>query len=157
MVLALLLNLAGVFKKLVLKEDVPLVFGLGYAVILSGSMEPEFIPGDMVIIRRQDAYEAGDIITFQLSGRPVTHRIAEVTPDGFITRGDANNSDDRETVGRDRVVGKIIRVIPQAGDAVEFFQSTLGMVILLLALFAAFYLPEWTRRKQDKEKTEMTR
>jgi signal peptidase len=154
----LLLNLIGVFKKLVLKEDIPLVFGFGYAIILSGSMEPEFYPGDMVVIHKEAMYEAGDIVTFQQSGRPVTHRISEETTDGFITKGDFNNSADQEIVKRNQVIGKIIKVIPQAGDAVDFFQSTTGMILILLALFAATVIPGMVRRKKyEPEKgTEMT-
>jgi len=157
MALALLLNLIGVYKKLVLKEDIPLAFGLGYAIILSGSMEPEFIPGDMVIIQKQEAYNKGDIITFQFSGRsPVTHRIVEGKPDGFITRGDANNSNDTEIVKVGQVIGKVVKVLPQAGDKVEFFQSPLGLVILLLVLFAAIFIPGWARKKNEGIYSEAT-
>ena len=151
MALALLLNIIGVYKKLVLKDDIPLVFGVGYAIILSGSMEPEFAPGDMVIIHKQDAYNVGDIVTFQFSGhQPVTHRIVEEAPDGFITRGDANNANDKEPVTDANVVGRVIKVIPQAGNIIEFFQSTPGLIILLLILSAAFFIPGWTRKKHEE-------
>ena len=56
--------------------EVPTVFGMGGAVVSSGSMEPELSVGDYVITVRQDSYEVGDVIMFySADGVCTTHRI----------------------------------------------------------------------------------
>jgi signal peptidase len=73
--------------------------------ILSGSMEPTFHPGDLVIVYGEDSFEnlrIGDIITFMPNPNDptlVTHRLVGWTTDPggekmAITKGDANNSSD---------------------------------------------------------------
>ena len=43
-------------KRLVYKEDLPSLFGYSIVTVLSGSMEPEFSPGDMLLIKAQKDY-----------------------------------------------------------------------------------------------------
>ena len=72
--------------------------------VLTSSMEPDFPPGTLVVVRPVDAEDVavGDVITFQLvSGRPevATHRVIAITasPEGtpeFVTQGDANPKPD---------------------------------------------------------------
>ena len=44
---------------------VPMPFGFGMSVVLSGSMEPALSVGDLLIVREQEAYEIGDIVVYQ--------------------------------------------------------------------------------------------
>ena len=131
--IALLFNLINIFKKVILKEQLPTVFGYGSAVIVTGSMEPAIMPGDMVIIRKQSDYAPGDVVTYQGNHHSVTHRILEQTPGGYITGGDANNTDDGEIAGS-RMIGKVVKVIPIAGNVILFLQSPPGMLILIAGL-----------------------
>ena len=63
--------------------------------VRSGSMAPGIPTGALVVLTEASASEigAGDVITFD---RPdgesgsVTHRVVEVRPEGFVTKGDAN-------------------------------------------------------------------
>ena len=144
---ALLLNLVGIGKKLLLRERIPLTFGYGDAIVISGSMSPTILPGDMIILQKQETYEVNDIVTF-LSDSPVTHRIVEKTSGGYITQGDANDSRDSE-IEQSQVIGKVIKIIPDAGSVVFFFQSPLGLVILLLGLFALIEAPKIINRREN--------
>ncbi len=108
-----------------------LVIGLPAAVggmpltVLSGSMEPVYSPGDLVVVRPTPAEEVGigEILTYQLrSGEPdlVTHRVisrsssttGETT---FLTQGDANDTIDEQPVREVQVVGTVWYTIPWLG------------------------------------------
>ena len=135
-----LFNGIGIFKRLVLKEQIPLVLGYGNAVIITGSMEPEIMHGDMVIVHKQKDYEIMDIVAYQGNSRPVTHRIVGKTANGYITQGDVNNIDDGE-IEHSRIIGKVIKTIPRVGSTILFLQSPLGILILIIGLFVVIEAP----------------
>lgn len=145
----LLCNLYFIFAPVITGNSHPDVFGFSTAVIASGSMEPELSPDDIIIIRQQDSYETGDIITFQSGGSLVTHRVAAVTDDGLITRGDANNADDAEPVAPENVLGEVVACIPRAGAFIFFLKTPLGLTVLILAGFLLIELPFLLGRKRD--------
>ena len=72
-------------------------------VIVSGSMEPELPVGSLCFIDcQQKEPETGDIISYKAGDSVITHRVAEVTDEGYVTKGDANNSKDPGLVKPDR-------------------------------------------------------
>ncbi len=77
----------------------------------------------------------------------VTHRIIEIQPGGYLTKGDANNTDDKVPIPPEKVIGKVILTIPGAGAVIQFFQSPMGMLLLTLTLFGMIALPGLTDRK----------
>lgn len=114
--------------------SLPRVLGLSHLVVVSGSMEPALKVGDMIIIRRQDSYQAGDIITFRDGGSFVTHRIAEAQGDDtFITRGDSNNTPDSRPVSIGQVEGSLLLRIPMAGRLLLYLKTTPGIISAALA------------------------
>ena len=104
---------------------VPAVTGAHPYTILTGSMEPQYPPGTLVVVRDVDPAEIaiGDVVTYQLhSGEPevVTHRVVAVQIDAegepsFVTQGDANNSPDTESVRDVQIVGRLWYAIPYIG------------------------------------------
>ena len=135
----LLFNLLGIVQRVLFKIQIPLVFGFGNAVIVTGSMEPTIVPGDIVLIQKRQNYAVGDIVTYQ-SASPITHRIVEKTESGYITQGDANNTRDDE-IASSRIIGKVVKIIPKAGNVVLFLQNPGYLLILLLILISIFELP----------------
>ena len=71
-----------------------------------------------------------DIITFRESGVPVTHRLIKITPTGYITQGDANNTADGETTF-DKIEGKVILIVPKMGLVIDFLKSPFGILMLV--------------------------
>lgn len=76
------------------------------------SMYPTIKDGQACLCEKQDSYQEGDIISFfRLNGDNVvefiTHRIHEVTPYGYITKGDNNDRIDYTTTPVDQVFCKI--------------------------------------------------
>lgn len=103
----------------------PLLLGAQTYTVLTGSMRPGLEPGTLIAVRTVDAADIriGDVITFQLrSGEPevATHRVVAVGVDGtgdrvFMTRGDANDTTDREPVRAVQIRGVLVYAVPWLG------------------------------------------
>lgn len=80
-------------------------------VVTSGSMEPTFGKGSIIMAKVQEGYRANDVITFSRNGKYITHRIVGEVSVGsvkyFITKGDANLTEDFDLVSREQIVGRI--------------------------------------------------
>jgi len=83
------------------------VFGMRIFRVVTGSMEPEILIGDIILIKEQDDYKVNDIITFRYKDNYITHRIIKIDDNEIITKGDGNNKSD-EPITKDNVVGKVI-------------------------------------------------
>ena len=130
---------------------VPMPFGVGAAVVLSGSMEPELSVGDLLILAEKDEYFVGDIVAFQDGRMAVTHRIAAFTEDGVITRGDANNVND-DPILPEQIKGKVVFVIPLVGYVVNVIKTPLGtLAILAIAVFLSEYSFRSDKKKHETE------
>ena len=101
----------------------PKIFGYGFGIIMTGSMEPELKPGDLAIIQEQDSYQEGDIITYDYyTGISVTHRIVEIDGNNILPQGDQNRIPDPK-ITVDDIYGKVIFHFP-----IIYF--LLGMMLL---------------------------
>jgi signal peptidase I len=108
--------------------------GWQFNTILTGSMEPTFNVGGIVVVRPVDpqSLQVGDAISFRVPGMkiPVCHRIiAIVDRQGtrFLeTKGDANEAADQNLVPLTDVMGKAIYHIPDVGrlNAIKNLEST---------------------------------
>ena len=148
--LILLINLYMIASRLVFKQTLPKVFGFSYATVISGSMEPAFSAGDMLVFRQYDSYGVNDIVIFSNASAYVTHRITGQSNGSFITKGDANNIEDEELLMPEEIEGKMILVIPAAGRILGFFKTPLGILLLVTAAFALIELPSLLDRRKGK-------
>lgn len=131
-------------------NTVPMPFGVGLAVVLSGSMEPEISVGDLLLISEQDAYEVGDVVVYQDGNMTITHRIVSISEDEIVTRGDVNNTDD-EPITPEQIKGEVVLMIPLVGYAVNAIKTPIGTIcILALAIF--LLERSFHAEKQQKEK-----
>lgn len=138
------LNLWMLFQQTVLKSEAPQIFGYSQYIVTSGSMEPEFSAGDMILVKSEDSYQLGDIVAFSDSnGATVTHRIIGSVEEQFITKGDANNIEDSELLAPERIIGKLQVVLPDVGDAVTFLRSPMGILAIIIVGFLLIKLPDW--------------
>lgn len=150
----LVFNFWTLFAKNVLNQDMPKIFGLTNAVVASGSMEPEFSKGDYIIIKEQDQYCINDIICFKDGNGYTTHRIVEIKDGKFITKGDANNANDLNSIEQRFVIGKVVSVWEHFGKVVLFMHSFWGMIILFvlgLVLILIDPLIEYIKSKKKSE------
>ena len=103
---------------------VPAATGSTPMTVLTGSMEPTYPPGTLIIVKPIDPQEIriGDPITYQIeSGKAavVTHRVTAIShTDGelvFTTKGDANSAADAAPVQPVQVKGKVWYAVPWIG------------------------------------------
>ena len=106
----------------------PTTFGYGFGLIMTGSMEPELKVGELVVIKEQETYQKGDIITYDYhTGISVTHRIVDIDGDHIRPQGDQNLIPDPQISIND-VYGKVIFHFP----SMYIFLGFAVMIICLL-------------------------
>ena len=105
-------------------------------VVGSGSMEPAIDSGSLVYVQETNDYEPGDVVTFRVDDRIVTHRVVDETSRGYVTRGDANDAPDDWRVGDDQIVGEVVLAVPLYGSLLAFVGTPVGYA-LVVALPAA--------------------
>lgn len=120
------------------------IFGYRFYIIMSGSMEPDIRTGDMIITKESDNYKIGDVIAFKDANFVTAHRIVEIsTEDGekiFKTKGDNNNTADRNLVKSQQIKGKIVNKIPKVGKAVLYLKTHWIILVLLIGVIIIVYL-----------------
>ena len=136
-----------------LGEQLPMPFGFGAAVVLSGSMEPEFSTGDLIVVEKGDSYEVGDIVVFQDGGSLVVHRIVGMDGDAVTTRGDANNASD-PPIELSAIKGRVIFHIDGLGNVVSFLKTPLGTLLVILAAIALVEIPRRREQQRDDEERQ---
>ena len=73
----LLINVTLIVKSYTSPDKVPDFLGYKPFIVLSGSMEPSIMTGDMVFVKETDpdSLKVGDVIAYKSGSAVVTHRI----------------------------------------------------------------------------------
>lgn len=139
-IIAVLLYLViSVTLSYALKVDNPV------AVVISGSMEPVYYRGDIIVIKgtNPENIQIGDIIVYKRPYQdiPIVHRVINIIEENeklyFVTKGDNNPSEDTyfengtkyPGVPDHAVVGKSLFKIPKLGYVTIFFKRLIGVRI----------------------------
>lgn len=87
---------------------VPSIWGYKPLVVMSGSMEPTLQVGGILYYHEFDLedFENGDILVYSTKEHIISHRLVDKTGDGFITKGDNNNTIDSSLVNNNQILGK---------------------------------------------------
>ena len=134
-------------------DQLPMPFGYGAAVVLSGSMEPTLSVDDLILVKEQESYSLGDVVVFQDVGSLVVHRIAHMEDDTIITQGDANNVSDAP-IPFSAVKGRVILSIPYAGIIVNFIKTPVGTLCIIAAAIALVEIPRRREKRKDDEERQ---
>ena len=117
---------------------------IGLYTILTGSMEPNINPYDVIVdwtITNPKDIKIGDVITFistssLTKGMTITHRVINIKEDqngfSYQTKGDANLSPDTAYVPFTNVKGKVLFRIPQLGRLQSFLATKGGWLIIVV-------------------------
>lgn len=81
------------------------LFGFRIYRVISGSMQPALQIGDVIIVKKSNNYSERDIITYSNGLTTITHRIIAINNDEVITKGDANEVDDKP-INKEQIIGK---------------------------------------------------
>ena len=119
---------------------VPSLWGQKPLVVISGSMEPTLKVGGILYYEKIDINELdeGDILVYQTKEHIISHRIVDINENGFITKGDINNSVDNYLVSDEQILGKGTNwSIPFIGYYADYIYShkyllyiSLGVIIV---------------------------
>ena len=161
----LLINITLIAKSYINKDEVPSIGGTFPLIVLTDSMYPDIKSGDLIICNTAEAEDVkvNDVISFfDPAGNGtsiVTHRVIEIVEeDGeilFRTRGDNNNTEDKELVPAENLVGVYKMRIAGAGHIAMFMQSTAGLIVcVVLPLFfwlaMTLYVVAYMKRAKKK-------
>ena len=162
----LLINLTLIVKSYTNQEEVPSVGGYLPLIVLTDSMYPDIESGDLIICHTAEAEDikVGDVISFfDPAGNGtsiVTHRVMEIVQeDGQLkwrTRGDNNNTEDKELVPAEALVGVYRSRIPGAGNVAMFMQSSTGLVVCVILPIVVLVGYDMLRRRiyESKKKDD---
>lgn len=132
----------------------PMPFGYGGAVVLSGSMEPSIKVDELIIVKETPAYEVGDVVVYQNGKMLIVHRIVALDEETVTTRGDANNTDDAP-VALSQVKGKVIAHIPHVGALVRLLKTPVATILLIAGAVLTVEIP--CRKEKEKKDEELQR
>ena len=129
-------------------NQLPMPLGFGAAVVLSGSMEPEFSAGDLIFVQEADSYQLKDIVVYQDGRSLVVHRIVNIDGETVITQGDANNAPDAP-ISLSVIKGKVTFCIPYVGDIVSLLQTPTATLVIIAAVILLLEIPRLNEKKRD--------
>lgn len=125
----IIVSLLGIVKnKDLINEKLP----LRLLVVKSNSMFPNLEKNDVILIKKYNDYKVNDIITYNYENYLITHRIIEKNDEGFITKGDNNNSQDNDLVKLKDIKGKVILKINRKGKII------LTLLLAIISIVAFF-------------------
>ena len=109
-------SVLGFALVIVVAVALPNAFGLRDLTVLSGSMEPTFSTGDVVVERQISPLDArlGDIVS-------------------FVTKGDANTGVEHWNVSADGTLGKVEYHVWRLGYLLSFIREPFGRIVLIVA------------------------
>ncbi|EFY88271.1 microsomal signal peptidase 18 kDa subunit [Metarhizium acridum CQMa 102] len=100
-------------------------------VVLSGSMEPAFQRGDLLLLWNRNMWQetaVGEIVVYNVKGKdiPIVHRVVRKFGTGdkakLLTKGDNNNADDTDLYARGQdylerkdIIGSVVAYFPFVG------------------------------------------
>lgn len=134
----------------ILNKDYANIFGYTFFEVATGSMANTINIGDIVVVKVNEAFKENDIIVYKEENSFITHRVIKIDGQDLITRGDANNSEDKP-IKSDQILGKVIYVIPKIGIWRKVLASPeiLGMIIIFIILLGIVLM---LTSKTEKEK-----
>lgn len=159
----LIVNLYIMVQSKIDEEKVPNVFGYKPFIVLSNSMEAEIHKGDLVLTKMIDPkkLKKKDVIAFRDAENTVTtHRIIDIIEkEGkkyFITKGDNNNTQDKNLVEFEDVEGIYIARFPSLGSMMKSLSDPVTILIIFFGITLIFVIgfSISNKRQRDQERQE---
>jgi signal peptidase len=122
----------------------PAVLGYAPVIVSTGSMSPSINRGDVVVTKPSDGTNlaVGAVIDHVVDGTKRIHRVVAVVPDGYRTKGDANEAIDTSIVRPESITGVGALVVPGVGLPGLWLESRSWIELALLSalLIASGYM-----------------
>lgn len=132
------------------KKEYANIFGYSFFEVATGSMSPTIEVGDVVITKITKDVNKNDVIVYKDGESIITHRLIEKNEEEIITRGDANNSEDKP-IKENMIIGQVIKIIPQLGTWQKILSSPeiLVLIIMLIIILSTIYA--YTSKAEEKD------
>ena len=147
------LNLYFANAGTILGNQLPMPFGYGLANVLSGSMEPTFSRGTLLLVKDTKNIQEGDIVVYQSGKELIVHRIIALSGDKVVTQGDANNAAD-EPFSKTQIKGKVIGWIPVLGSVAALLKTPIAVIVILILAFVLIEGSFRAQRDADDQELE---
>lgn len=135
----------------VLNNSYANIFGYTFFEVATGSMSNTIEIGDVVIVKITKEVQENEIIVYSEGNNFITHRLIE--KDGqnrFITKGDANNSEDKP-IEESQILGKVIYIIPKIGILKRAILSPQVLILILTLIVLLVMASKLTTNKEAKD------
>ena len=143
-----------VFLLIYLIIFIPKLFGYNPLVVISGSMEPTLKVGGLLYYEEIDIndFKEKDILVYELKDHIISHRVVEHLDNGFITKGDANNSYDSSIVNDNQVLGRGTNwSIPLLGYYADFIFRHKYILKILLSIGIIDLFVDYLIKRKDNQ------
>jgi signal peptidase I len=148
---------------------IPMAFHWEPTIVMSGSMEPRVMTGDVIIAmpvpqdKIKEVIQVGQVLLandIEKPGTLITHRVIQVLPNvvGYITKGDANLSEDDAVLlpesikGIERIRVPYIGIPIQALKTGDPIPATIFLLITVFAGISVFGEKARIREQEDNER-----
>jgi len=159
----LIYNTTLIFQAIKTPNKTPSFMGIKTYVIVSGSMEPNFNIGDIVLTKEIDTstLQEQDIISFRQGQSVITHRIIEILEeDGktkYRTQGDNNNTPDLELTEGNLIEGKVVGKIPVVGKISLLLKGKVTFIVMGMLIYIYYAHTSSVNRRKTRRKAKRLR
>ncbi|MCJ8305909.1 MAG: signal peptidase I [Nitrosopumilus sp.] len=132
-----------------------------FYVVASGSMVPELLVYDVLVVQGHEPFEdieIGDIIVFNRPSdhnRVIVHRVVSIInddPKTIRTQGDSNPASIPGTdfpITEEEYIGKVVHVLPQVGYVTQLLKPPVNYVIIAIVI-GIMVIKQITKKKKEK-------
>lgn len=143
------------FQTKIQKKEYANIFGYTLFEVATGSMGTTIQIGDIIFVKITNQVEENDIIVFNEEKSFITHRLLEINEDELITKGDANNSEDKP-IKKEQVIGKVVYI----GGNIRLLRNIIFTpeificILISIVLFGIAFSLKTTDEAKEEEKKE---
>ncbi len=127
-------------------------FGIKTAIVLSDSMVPTIKKDDFVIMKKPNEINIDDVVSYKEteSNMEVLHRVVKINGDEIITRGDANNTDDKP-INKGQITGIYVGKMEYMGKIINFITTPIVFSIIITFLIILMIIPHKKHQTTEKK------
>ncbi len=137
----------------------PEFFGHIFYLQAQTDMSPEFEGNDVVIVKKNQPYNTGDIIMYfdSKDSKYKIHYVVSQDADSVVTKS-ATSSVNNEKVSKNNVIGRAIGKVVFMGTIVSFFTNKMVLITIAVAgivfLVISQYMEYKPKKTAEPEKTQ---
>ena len=139
-------------QRYILNKNHAEVFGYTFFQIQTGSMSGTIEIDDIIIVKITDDVHEKDIITYTDNDSIITHRLITENGNTLITKGDANNTEDKP-IERKQVIGKVEKIFSGLGTWIKVFTDWKVIACIVVTfLFLGLAISDEDKNKKRRRK-----